>query len=272
MSRLISSYLIAGILMFGGDTFALGGDHEDITAHWFYMVKSRPSDPARDAEFNAWYNGIDIPDVLAVPGFLRARRAVKESVPGISFVPSKHDDGNYVALYDIETADIDKSIIDLYVAARKMVYLGRLTDVLKVVEANYYRRALPPYETTSAKGLDGHRYILIRKILCCKKPDAEQEFLTWYKDTLMPSVAATPGLVRANLYRLYRVMEELAIDQEERPHYLAVYEIATDPPGRAVGQINRMLTDFRKNGQLSQYYVGGATALYRQLNDVKSKH
>ena len=43
---------------------------------WFYFVKTEPSDPALEAEFNTWYDEIDIPDVLAVPGFERARRAV----------------------------------------------------------------------------------------------------------------------------------------------------------------------------------------------------
>jgi len=30
-------------------------------SHWFYMVKSRPSDPASEAEYNTWYDDIDIP-------------------------------------------------------------------------------------------------------------------------------------------------------------------------------------------------------------------
>jgi len=272
MNKLIWNFLALSVAAFVGTTAALADEPVDTAGHWFYMVKSRPSDPARDAEFNTWYNGIDIPDVLAVPGFLRARRAVKQDVPDISFVPSKHDDGNYVALYDIETRDIDKSIIDLYVAARKMVYLGRLTDVLKVVEANYYQRALPPYASTSARQPGGNSYVLIRKILCCKKQQAESAFLAWYNNTLMPGIAATPGLVRANLYRLYRVMEELAIDPEERPHFLAVYEISSENPDEAVRQINLTIADLTKNDRLSEYYVGGPTALYRQLIDVKSQH
>jgi hypothetical protein len=49
---------------------------------WFYLVKSKPSDPAREAEYNAWYDDIDVPDVLEVPGFMRARRAVAVTLPG----------------------------------------------------------------------------------------------------------------------------------------------------------------------------------------------
>ncbi len=53
-----------------------------INGHWFYVVKTKSTDPAREAEFNAWYDDIDIPDVLAVPGFMRARRAVHKGFSG----------------------------------------------------------------------------------------------------------------------------------------------------------------------------------------------
>ena len=107
---------------------------------WFYLVKTEPSDPSKEAEFNAWYDDIDIPDVLAVPSFKRARRAVGQEVPEFPDVRLKEGDGSYAALYDISTTDIDNAIIDLYVAARKMNALGRSTDALRVVEANYYQR------------------------------------------------------------------------------------------------------------------------------------
>ena len=50
--------------------------------HWFYAVKTMSTDPAKDAEFNAWYDDIDIPYVLAVYGFMRSRRAKLAAVYG----------------------------------------------------------------------------------------------------------------------------------------------------------------------------------------------
>jgi len=43
-------------------------------SEWLMMVKSENTDPSRAGEFERWYNEIDIPDVLAVPGYERARR------------------------------------------------------------------------------------------------------------------------------------------------------------------------------------------------------
>ena len=102
--------------------------------HWFYLVKTKPTDMLREAEFNSWYDDIDIPDVLAVPGFQRAQRAVGLQLDEYPNVNLDAREGKYAALYDIESDDIDKSIIDLYVAARKMSAFGRSSDLLKVVE------------------------------------------------------------------------------------------------------------------------------------------
>ena len=81
----------------------LADSHLD--AIWFYMVKSRPSEPAREAEYNTWYEDIDIPDVLAVPGFVRARRAIVRDSTEV--LPT---DAGYAAFYDIDTVDIDKRV------------------------------------------------------------------------------------------------------------------------------------------------------------------
>lgn len=97
---------------------------------WLMMVKSRNLDPARTAEFDRWYNDIDIPDVLAVPGYERARRG--HGVTG---------DRPYVALYTIGSRDIDKTIIAMLMASWRMDQVGRGTPLIKVTERLYYQRA-----------------------------------------------------------------------------------------------------------------------------------
>lgn len=59
------------------------------------VVQSAPSDPAREEEYNQWYSGSHIPEVLAVPGIVSARR-YKPTGAG----------GDYLAVYDLDAEDL----------------------------------------------------------------------------------------------------------------------------------------------------------------------
>ena len=60
------------------------------------------SDPAKEGEFNDWYNTIHLPDVLETPGFVRATRW--------EHTDPKEKDAKFLAVYDIETDDIQASM------------------------------------------------------------------------------------------------------------------------------------------------------------------
>jgi len=70
---------------------------------WLMLVATNSTDAARDAEFNAWYDDIDIPDVLEVPGYQRARRGLRLGTAAVPVSALPADEGRYVALYDIAT-------------------------------------------------------------------------------------------------------------------------------------------------------------------------
>jgi hypothetical protein len=240
-------------------------------SHWFYMVKSRPSEPASEAEYNAWYDDIDIPDVLAVPGFLRARRGIAQEMSAVPTAGRDADKGTYVALYDITTNDIDKTIIDMYVAARKMAALGRLTDSFKIVEANYYRRLGQVHDVGAGRSTAGERYIYTRKILCCREPSVREEFLGWYQGSFVEAAEESSSLQRVSLYELYRVMEVLAVPPDEVPHLLIVFELTAPTATTAVGSLERAIAGLRANGPMTDGYVEGHATLYRQLSDVERR-
>jgi hypothetical protein len=82
-------------------------------------VESRPSAPDRVDEYNRWYEEVHIPEVVALDGFVAARR----------FAPVQ-DDGPYVAQYEIEADDLEAVMQSLYAAAGD----GRLhmSDVLQM--------------------------------------------------------------------------------------------------------------------------------------------
>ena len=70
---------------------------------WVNILETN-CDPTREAEYNDWYDGIHIPDVLNTPGFVRARRYQAKEL--------RDGRGKYMALYGIETDDIDKTLKD----------------------------------------------------------------------------------------------------------------------------------------------------------------
>jgi hypothetical protein len=64
----------------------------------------------KDAEFNEWYNKQHIPDVLTVPGFVRAQRfrLADARMGGDTNKPHR-----YLALYEIETDDLPRTLKEL---------------------------------------------------------------------------------------------------------------------------------------------------------------
>jgi hypothetical protein len=58
--------------------------------------------PHREDEYNTWYSEVHLPHVLAVPGFVSARRLKLADGPGIENTPLP---GKYMALYEMETDD-----------------------------------------------------------------------------------------------------------------------------------------------------------------------
>ena len=66
------------------------------------VVWSDPSDPAREDEYNTWYDTQHVPDVLKVPGFVACTRY---KVADAQFGPVDTP-GRYVAHYEVEADDL----------------------------------------------------------------------------------------------------------------------------------------------------------------------
>jgi hypothetical protein len=63
-----------------------------------YVVRTRPADWHED-DYNRWYDEVHVPEVLAVPGFVSARRF-------------RSEDGDYLAIYELEADDLDAVLAD----------------------------------------------------------------------------------------------------------------------------------------------------------------
>jgi hypothetical protein len=65
-----------------------------------YIVFGNPASPEQDAEFNEWYEGTHIPDVLtAVPGVVSAQRFKHRQLDRDAGKPVRY---SYVTVYEIE--------------------------------------------------------------------------------------------------------------------------------------------------------------------------
>jgi hypothetical protein len=91
------------------------------------LVESRPSDPSREDEYVAWYRDTHIPDVLAVPGFVGARRYKLRAAGGTAADPL---DPSYVTVYEIEADDVGGPVKEL--GARSAAGLTSRSDAMQM--------------------------------------------------------------------------------------------------------------------------------------------
>jgi len=101
-------------------------------AKWFYMVESNSTDASREDEFNEWYDKVHLPDVLETPGFIRATRYENtESLEGKT---------KFLAVYEIESDDIDESLKTLRDNMDIKRAEGQVSELLVVVSRGVYRQ------------------------------------------------------------------------------------------------------------------------------------
>jgi hypothetical protein len=232
---------------------------------WLMLVATLCTNPAREAEFNAWYDDIDIPDVLEVPGYQRARRGVvaDDVVPATAPLPQV---GRYVALYDIESPAIDKTIINMLMMARRMDARGRSIDALKVTERVYYRE-LSARRPGTAPAKSGEDYLYVERVECCETPAAQRRFNTWYDREHIAKMLKRTGVRSATRYELYQL---LMIDPPPASKYLTVYELTADDAAAAQAEADAARQDLQ-SGAPQDDWTQRRSILFRKLKDV-SRH
>ena len=100
---------------------------------WVLIVRSNCADDLREGEFLDWYDNVHIPDLMTIPQFVRAVRCVNPDM-------STKETGKFVAVYDIETEDIQDVITAMYDNRVKWTEQGRMTDLLVPLSMTFYRQ------------------------------------------------------------------------------------------------------------------------------------
>ena len=99
---------------------------------YLLLVGMKVADPANEAEFNDWYNNIHFPDVLETPNIKRATRW-ENTEPRIA-------DAKYLALYEIETDDIQAAMKGLDETIAEKREAGRMSSLGTPVIIGTYKQ------------------------------------------------------------------------------------------------------------------------------------
>ena len=87
------------------------------------LVRTGPSDPSREDEYNDWYTNTHIPQVCEVPGITGARRyKLRDAAAG--------EGPAYLAIYDLEADDLAEPMREL--RARSASGQMDMSDVLRL--------------------------------------------------------------------------------------------------------------------------------------------
>ena len=101
-------------------------------AKWLRVVKTNCADVVREAEFNEWYDKTHLPDVLETPGYIRATRYEN--------IEPSEGEAKYLALYEIETDDINAVMKASRDNMDKKRAEGRSSELLVGVSRDNYRQ------------------------------------------------------------------------------------------------------------------------------------
>lgn len=89
---------------------------------YLYFAFSDCKDPKREKEYNDWYSNIHIPDMLQVPGMIKATR-------WMSAENKKGQIRKYLALYEFETDDMDEFNKQVQIRGKWTMDSGRFSDL-----------------------------------------------------------------------------------------------------------------------------------------------
>jgi hypothetical protein len=166
------------------------------------LVTMTEPPPQMEEEFNAWYDTEHLPERLAIPGFISARRWVARNLnPG---------EGKYCATYELETPGV----------LGTPEYLAHIGDHLSpwskrcLGKAVLFRRwACESISSGNQRQSSVSRFLFVA--IGDAPAEHEAEFNQWYDQEHIPLLTAVPGVISARRFK----------DPSGKPRYLALYEL-----------------------------------------------
>ncbi len=116
-------------------------------AKYFFFAFSDCKDPKREEEYANWYANTHIPDMLQVPGMIKATRLEAAE-------PKANMKRKYLALYEFETDDITQFNADVQKQGKWTMQAGRFSDLPEFDSDNIpriYKQVMPAKKPKSVK-------------------------------------------------------------------------------------------------------------------------
>jgi hypothetical protein len=152
-----------------------------------------------EEEFNAWYDDEHVPERMAVPGFLTARRYVAQGAPA-----------RYMANYDLTATNVLHT--EPYTSIRRKPTPWTRRIVGKLIEN--IRNEYELVQSIGEAPPEPAPYALLVRIETAPEDDAELN--AWYEREHLGALQGVPGCYRARRFRA----------TVGSPRYLAIYELA----------------------------------------------
>ena len=105
---------------------------------WLIVIQVNCTDPSKEKEFHDWYDNTHIPDVLTVPGIVRATR-YENVTPG-------EIETKFLTLLEVEADDVWQVTTELQTHSAQAEKEGRMTTLLQIAAGAVYRQIAEPKE------------------------------------------------------------------------------------------------------------------------------
>ena len=99
-------------------------------ARWIVMIESNPRDESVENDYHKWYEEIHVPDAIEF-GCVSIKRIInRDPEPGR---------GKFAVFYEMETDDVDQSIIDIEAFMAKKGEQGRMPSLGQMVKRTVFQ-------------------------------------------------------------------------------------------------------------------------------------
>ena len=188
------------------------------------LIKSYPP-MNKETEWNTWYHSKYLPDRLAIPGFLSARRSIyMEGKPKPFAIGGEP---KYLTLFDLANANVLKSGQYKKLLEREASQPSDSFEVLNLnlpkLACGVYEQIYPPQgEYTPPQNC---RFI---HLVAHEVPRGKRsEFNAWYDTEHIPAMLRVPGLF-ATVRRFVLAKGQFPGSVGSLPEYLSVYDVENE--------------------------------------------
>ncbi|WP_456372366.1 hypothetical protein [Thiolapillus sp.] len=221
---------------------------------WILMEEVYPEPPEKAMELVDWFTKVRMPDVVSREGF----KSAKLYEAGLPEVITGR--GKYMAMYFIETDDIEKTMQLWREKEAEAKEKGRMTDLAVFLWRDVLYKFMTERDSGKKLNKKEHWIVLTETNADPKRVDAYND---WYNNIHLPDALETPDYVSARRYFSDDV-------RDGRGKYFSVYEVETDDMDKTMDSRKALIAKQFKAGRSSDTYrrVWGFT-LYKLIAEVK---